>query len=109
MRLHRGQLERVERALRIRREHGVTAADFTGPETFDSGPPIPRLAARMHTLRERGLNIVTEGRRNKFAVYVLRVEARVEAPAPLAPSTSAPAQIALGTPRSAILGPEDTE
>ncbi len=67
--------DRVLRALRSRREHGVSAVDFQAPDTIDGGAPILRVPARIGELEQRGFQI-THGpdRRNKCVVYRLRTE-----------------------------------
>lgn len=76
-RRHLTGTERVEQLLRRRGDEGIDQSDFLGPETADGGPPITRLAARVAELRGRDVNVVTEGYRGGFAVYVLREERRV--------------------------------
>src|SRR4051794_10993562 len=100
------QTDRVYALLRRRGEQGITAGEVAPPVGVDGGPPIFRVAARIADLRDRGQVIVTEGRRDGFAVYVLRERQRVTVAAP-AHVPGASGQLVLDTPRSAILGPED--
>jgi hypothetical protein len=102
------QVQRVEQLLRRRGSRGVCLADFLPPATADGGGPITRLGARIADLRESGRDIVTEGTRDGFAVYVLREKQRVAASAPAETTASAEQATLLGdTPRSAVLGWED--
>lgn len=73
--------ERILRALRNRREEGITQVDFLGP-TMDGEKPITRVAARIKDLRDDGHPIVVVGVRNQCAVYVLQVPVLVPPPAP---------------------------
>lgn len=103
------QTERVEQLLRRRGDHGITLVDFLPPETADGGGPLTRLSARVADLRQSGRNIVTEGTRDGFAVYVLRDEQRISAGAPPADTLPPTEQQTLvrNAPQSAVLGWED--
>jgi len=74
------QAERVLDALRRAGQYGITQVEMYSPG--DGGPPIARLAARVLELRDQGHQIVSDGRRNKCAVYVLTEPA--SRPLPLA-------------------------
>lgn len=76
------QAERVLRALHQAGRHGITAVDFSAPNTIDGHSPITRLAARVMELRAEGHRIEKTGWRQKCAVYRLQEEAPRLAPAP---------------------------
>lgn len=66
------QPTRLHRALELAGSIGITQADFDAPDVIDGFPPIPQIARRIHDLRaKRGLNIITDGERQGFAVYKL--------------------------------------
>lgn len=72
------QTQRVLRALRALGDHGVTSVDFL-PPTVDGGPPILRVAARIHELREDGFVIQTR-RGSTVDKYVLIGQAQPGSP-----------------------------
>lgn len=85
------QAERVLRALERAGRHGVTQVDFDLPDVIDGGPPIKRVAARVHELREQhGHRITEHGRRHKCVVYVLAPQGSASRP----PAGSSPVAVA---------------
>jgi hypothetical protein len=71
------QRERVLRALKQRRDIGITQADFSLPDVIDGGKPIPRVAARIDELQKR-YYINSPGTRDGFKVYVIGREREVD-------------------------------
>lgn len=95
MNTSRTQQERVLRALQQAGRHGITAVDFSAPNTIDGRPPITRLAARVMELKAEGHRIEKTGWRQKCAVYALREErnlAAVPEPAPASPTLFDPSE-----------------
>jgi hypothetical protein len=66
------QADRVLMSLVQAGSQGVTQGDWLAPTGADGLGRITRVAARVGELREDGLNVVTEGERDGFSVYVLR-------------------------------------
>ena len=64
------QPERVLRLLKQAGDHGLTQVDLNLP-TVDGGPPITRLAARIHDLKNAGVPIEKAGTRQKCDIYRL--------------------------------------
>jgi hypothetical protein len=66
------QADRVLMSLVQAGGRGVTQSDWLQPGGVDGLGRITRLAARVGELRDDGLNVVTEGESDGFAVYKLR-------------------------------------
>lgn len=80
------QKQRAHRELLRAGPHGVPAAAFMAPHVIDGGLPIPRLAARIHELRQDGHDIRESREPNGTARYTLHPDRagghRTPAPAP---------------------------
>jgi hypothetical protein len=72
------QADRVLMSLVQAGSQGVTQGQWNQTGGIDGLGWITRLPARIGELREDGLNIVTDGERDGFAVYKLRAQEREE-------------------------------
>jgi hypothetical protein len=71
------QADRVLMSLVHAGSQGVTQGQWLETGGVDGLGRITRVAARVGELREDGLNVVTDGERDGFAVYKLRAAPRV--------------------------------
>jgi uncharacterized lipoprotein YddW (UPF0748 family) len=82
------QADRVLMSIVQAGSQGVTQGQWLQTGGIDGLGVISRVAARVDELKDDGLNIVTEGKRDGYAVYKLRAAPRVVEAEPEPPADS---------------------